>query len=312
MGLRLNNIKIIISGLDNAGKTSTLTVFDKRYNFEQEIKEIQPTKKIEYHKVQFLNKSIVFWDMGGQEQYREVYKVDPDFYFANTTLLLYIIDIQDSSRFELTLNYLNVILEYFKKNNMNVPLIVAFHKFDPQLKDNEELIENVDVLIKEIMKIEQLKKVFLATSIFDIFSIVQLISEVLSMFDDHYLDIYIYLEENLMYLEYISLILFDHNGTIISEHYSDSLDFNLLLKLISSIEECIIQLKKIQEENSEMDSRFTQIDDSLLSYLRQIIFKNHTFYIYALIKKEVKPSLLQKFPKFLKRLNKILKPVLSK
>ena len=161
------------------------------------------------------------------------------------------------------------------------------------------------------MNIEQLKKVFLDTSIYDVFSIVQLISEVVSVFDDHYLDIYVFLEKNLMDLEYISLILFDRNGTIISEHYSDSLDFNLYLKFMRAIKECIIQLKQIKEENSEIDSQFTQIDDSLLSYLHQIIFKDHTFYIYALIKKEVKPSLLQKFPKFLKRLNKILKHILS-
>ena len=118
------SIKIIISGLDNAGKTSILTALDKRYNFEQEIEELQPTKKIEYHQTQFLNKSIAFWDMGGQERYRKLYIADPDFYFANTNLLLYIIDIQDRSRFKLTLEYLNVILEYFEKNNIEVILPV--------------------------------------------------------------------------------------------------------------------------------------------------------------------------------------------
>ena len=308
----MKSIKIIISGLDNAGKTSILTAFDKRYNFEQKIKEIRPTKKIEYHKTQFLNKSIAFWDMGGQERYREIYKADPDFYFANTDLLLYIIDIQDRTRFELALEYLNLILGYFKKNNMNVPLIVTFHKFDPQLKNNEELIENIDVLIKDIMKIEQLKKVFLDTSIYDFFSIVQLISEVLSVFDDHYLEIHVYLEDSLMDLECISLILFDHKGTIISENYSDSIDFNLYSNLMSSIKEFIIKLKKIQVENSEIVSHFNQINDSLLTYWHQIIFNNQPFYIFALLKKEVKQSFLKKFPRFLKRLNKILKPVLSK
>ncbi|MHA1381952.1 MAG: ADP-ribosylation factor-like protein [Candidatus Helarchaeota archaeon] len=311
MELSLISIKIIISGLDNAGKTSILTAFDKRYNFEQEIKELQPTKKIEYHKVQFLEKSIVFWDMCGQERYRELYKADPDFYFANTNLLLYVIDIQDRSKFDLALDYLNVILEYFKKNDMNVPLIVAFHKFDPRLKDNEELIENIDVLMKDIMKIEQLKKVFLSTSIYDIFSIVQLISEVLSRFNDYYLDIYIYLEESLMKFECISLILFDYKGAIISENYSDAIDLNLLSKLLDSIKEYIIQLKRVQEENSEIGSHFNQINDYLLSYWHQINIKDHTFNLYVLIEKEVKPPFLKKLPKFLKRLNKILKPVLS-
>lgn len=312
MGLSLISIKIIISGLDNAGKTSILTAFDKRYNFEQEIEELRPTKKIEYHTTQFLNKYIAFWDMGGQEQYRKLYIANLDFYFANTDLLLYIIDIQDRFKFDLTLEYLNVILEYFEKNNMNVPLIVAFHKFDPQLKDNEELIENIDVLMEDIIKIEQLKKVFLATSIYDIFSIVQLISEVLSLFDDHYLEIYIYLEESLMDLECISLLLFDHRGTIISEHYSESIDSDLYLILISSIKEYILHLKKIQEENSEIETYFNQINDNLLSYCHQISYKDQTFYIYVLIKKEAKLSFLKKFPKFLKRLNKILKPVLLK
>ena len=68
-----STIKIIISGLDNAGKTSILTAFDKKYDFEKEVLELEPTKRIEYQRTQFLKNSIIFWDMGGQERYRNEY-----------------------------------------------------------------------------------------------------------------------------------------------------------------------------------------------------------------------------------------------
>jgi small GTP-binding protein len=300
------NIKIIISGLDNAGKTSILKVFDKRYDFEQEIKELQPTKKIEYHKTQFLNNTFSFWDMGGQKRYREEYQKDIDSYFANTDLLLYVIDTQESSRFDSTFEYLNKILEYFKKNNMNVPLIVTFHKSDPELKDNKELIENSEILTQKIIEIEQLHK-FFQTSIYDVVSIVQLISNTLSIFNEQHLKIYEILETGLIDLECESLILFEQNGIIIGENYSDSIDYEVYVSLMNSIKEHIIQLKKIQEENSELDSQFTQINSSLLSYLHQINIKDQMFYISALIKEEDKAKFLKIFPKFLKKLSKVLK-----
>ena len=49
-----NAIKIIISGLDNAGKTSILTALDKKFDFEKEIMQLKPTVKVEYSASNFL------------------------------------------------------------------------------------------------------------------------------------------------------------------------------------------------------------------------------------------------------------------
>ena len=68
------DVKIIISGLDNAGKTSILTALDKKYDFQKEIAELKPTIRIEYHQTMFLGNNVNIWDMGGQEQYRELYE----------------------------------------------------------------------------------------------------------------------------------------------------------------------------------------------------------------------------------------------
>jgi len=67
-------VKIIVSGLDNAGKTSILTALDKKYDFQKDIISLTPTIRVEYHTTYFLNQKVIFWDCGGQTQYRELYK----------------------------------------------------------------------------------------------------------------------------------------------------------------------------------------------------------------------------------------------
>ncbi len=89
-----NFIKIIVAGLDNAGKTSILTALNKKYDFQKDIVSLTPTIRVEYQATEFLKNRVVFWDMGGQEKYRKLYQEKQDLYFADTDLLVYIVDIQ--------------------------------------------------------------------------------------------------------------------------------------------------------------------------------------------------------------------------
>ena len=177
-------IKIVIAGLDNAGKTSILTALDKKYDFRKDIISLTPTIRVEYHAMEFLINKVVFWDMGGQEKYREIYQAKQDLYFAGTDLLLYVIDIQDKERFETSLSYLDMILNHFVKHKIEIPLIIAFHKYDPEIRTNEIILKDVEALRSSIKtKYPTFKILYQLTSIFDIISIVQLISYGLSIFD---------------------------------------------------------------------------------------------------------------------------------
>ncbi|MFW9990203.1 MAG: ADP-ribosylation factor-like protein, partial [Candidatus Odinarchaeota archaeon] len=109
-------LKIIVSGLDNAGKTSILTALDKKYDFEKDIVQLKPTIRVEYHKMNFLRNNCIYWDMGGQKAYREIYVNFQDVYFDSTDLLIYVIDIQDPERFDDSLGYLNSILTFFSES----------------------------------------------------------------------------------------------------------------------------------------------------------------------------------------------------
>ncbi|MFX1238171.1 MAG: ADP-ribosylation factor-like protein [Promethearchaeota archaeon] len=306
-----NTLKIILSGLDYAGKSSILTALDKKFDFEKYIMELKPTIKVEYNKRKFLDFNIYIWDMGGQEKYRALYEKNRDAYFSDTNLVLFIIDIQDKERFEMSLGYLDMILKYFDENSMDVPLIVSFHKFDPELRGNEVINENITELRELIFKkYPKVKILFQQTSIYDIISIVQLISYALSVFDPKFFELSHLLESYLEKFNCSSLILFDENGIIISEFYSEEIDPDSYIVLLESIKEHLYLLKRMQEEKYDSDYNFTTIENNILSYLHKISIGKDNFYVSVLVKEESKESLLDNFSDFINELGNITKELL--
>lgn len=305
-------IKIIVAGLDNAGKTSILTALDKKYDFQKDIVSLTPTIRVEYQATEFLKNKVVFWDLGGQEKYRTLYEQKQELYFANTDLLVYIIDIQDTKRLETSLAYLDMILQNFMKYKMDIPLIVSFHKYDPELRENEGIIRQVEDLQEIILqKYPSVKILFQQTSIFDIISIVQLISYGLSIFDDKFFDLSELLETYLKEFNCSSLIVFDKNGIIISEYYSELVEPEIYIELIESIKDHLFLLKRMLEESYETDYNFSNVGKNLLSYLHRIEIADNSLFISVIIKEALKDEFLEKFTDFLKEIKAILRPLLS-
>jgi GTPase SAR1 family protein len=306
-------IKVIISGLDNAGKTSILTALNKKYDFQKDVISLTPTIRVEYQATEFLKNRIVFWDMGGQEKYRKMYHDKQELYFADTDLLIYIVDIQDKQRIETSLTYLDAILQYFQRNNMVVPLIISFHKFDPEYSANEGMIEEVESLREHLLrKYPSFKILFQQTSIYDVISIIQLVSYGLSVFDEKFFDLSELLEKYLVQFESESLILFDKNGIILSEYYNDIIEPEIYIELIESIKEHLYLLKRMQEESYETDYALSSIGDELISYLHRIELEDESLFVSVITKEKLKETLLEKFSDFMTELKNILKPLLTR
>jgi small GTP-binding protein len=306
-------IKVIVSGLDNAGKTSVLTALNKKYDFQKEITALSPTIRVEYQATEFLKNRIVFWDMGGQEKYRKLYQEKQELYFADTDLLIYIIDIQDTKRIETSLMYLDAILQNFMKNKMDVPLIISFHKFDPEFIRNERMIEEIESLREHLLKkYPSFKILFQLTSIYDIISIIQLSSYGLSVFDEKFFNLSELLEKYLIQFESESLILFDKNGIILSEYYKDDIEPEIYVELIESIKEHLFLLKRMQEESYETDYALSSIGEALISYLHRIELENESLFVSVVVKEKLKEPLLEKFSDFMFELTEILKPLLTR
>lgn len=85
--------KVIIVGLDNAGKTTILYQF-----LMNEVVHTSPTIGSNVEEVIWKNIHFIMWDIGGQESLRSAWNT----YYANTEFVILVIDSTDRERLSLT------------------------------------------------------------------------------------------------------------------------------------------------------------------------------------------------------------------
>ncbi|MFX0029651.1 MAG: ADP-ribosylation factor-like protein, partial [Candidatus Hermodarchaeota archaeon] len=91
-------IKVLLTGLDKAGKSSFLLGIRRRYS---EIIKALPTRGVERTEENLFeeqNSVISLWDLAGQKQYRERFLEQSKIYLYNVDLIFFFIDIQDVER----------------------------------------------------------------------------------------------------------------------------------------------------------------------------------------------------------------------
>ncbi|MFX1259918.1 MAG: hypothetical protein ACFFAN_18870, partial [Promethearchaeota archaeon] len=128
----------------------------------------------------------------------------------------------------------------------------------------------------------------------------------LSVFDSAFFELSTLMEEYLNIFNCLSLIIFDKNGIIISEYYSNTIEPNIYLELLENVKEHLFLLKRMQEEQ-EPDYNFFSIGDKILSYLHKIEYKKYWYYVSVLIEEDKKESLLEKFSDLINEIMKIFK-----
>jgi len=112
-------LRILLLGLDNAGKTTLLKVLAS-----EDISHITPTQGFNIKSVQSKGFKLNVWDIGGQRRIRPYWKN----YFENTDLLIYVIDSSDRKRFEETGEELTELLE--EEKLAGVPVLIFANKQD--------------------------------------------------------------------------------------------------------------------------------------------------------------------------------------
>uniref|UniRef100_A0A0B7AKS9 ADP-ribosylation factor-like protein 3 n=1 Tax=Arion vulgaris TaxID=1028688 RepID=A0A0B7AKS9_9EUPU len=112
-------LRILLLGLDNAGKTTLLKVLAS-----EDITHITPTQGFNIKSVQSKGFKLNVWDIGGQRRIRPYWKN----YFENTDLLIYVIDSSDRKRFEETGDELTELLDEDKL--AGVPVLIFANKQD--------------------------------------------------------------------------------------------------------------------------------------------------------------------------------------
>jgi small GTP-binding protein len=164
-------LKILIMGLDNSGKTSIILSLTKNTNLLSYY-SLKPTAGAQIMNIEEGNTKYNIWELGGQEQYRKDYIKDMDRYFHEADRFIYVIDIQDNSRFDGALDYLKTIIQSIPKNLNLADFSIFLHKYDPNLELQSSFSKTVAAnLIAQIKKIVPAKLNFklYKTSIYTVF-----------------------------------------------------------------------------------------------------------------------------------------------
>ena len=131
-----NNAKIVMLGLDTAGKTTMLYRLKLNETVVRptigsfNVETVQPTESV----------SFTVWDVGGQDKIRPLWK----HYFHGSEGLIYVIDSADRSRFSEARNELIRILE--SDEMVGVPLVILANKQDlPNAASTSEIITQLEL-----------------------------------------------------------------------------------------------------------------------------------------------------------------------
>lgn len=151
--------KILIMGLDNSGKTSIIMSLKENTNLLSYF-SLRPTKGLSVEEFKNDQQGMVCWDLGGQAQYRKKYLKDFSRYLKETEKIIFVIDVQDTNRYDLALEYLEGLIEVLKNSECFIEISLFLHKFDPNLinkedfknlfhKINTELVNKIKTIIPD-------------------------------------------------------------------------------------------------------------------------------------------------------------------
>ncbi len=301
---KLKNIKFVLAGLDNAGKTSFLIALQAKYNFQDKVKNLMPTVRIEYSTLNFLNRwEIDFWDMGGQENYREDYLNKP-VYFSDTTFFYYFIDIQDEMKYEIALNYLNELLKIYSDLNFKKEIIICMNKHDPNLKEDKTISNREKELQKLIIQNEEFKFEFFPTTYYDISSITKVVSYSLNKLLK-FNNVTSFLQKIVKKFRSIYAVVYTDSGLIVSDYFEETFNPTDYLELITSkVNEDLVLIQKLAEKKTTFITKISHFDDKS-EYITRFSIGPNVFYLRILgpiLDKEKIKSELRDFPNDLARI----------
>jgi len=232
--------KIIVAGLDKAGKTAILTTFGGKLGID-ELTKLKPTKRVDRQQIDTDDLALFVWDFGGQTQYRKDYLKNPEAYFLGVDLLLYVIDVQDYGRFEEAFTYLRQILDALVLLEEVPHLLIFVHKFDPDLREDPDIQLNVE-FIKENLKDIVLDREF--------------------EYEIYLTSIYSQISNEPEFSKFLKQMVNERD--LVADPTLDKLDE--LTKIVRNALNAIIKLSESMTlKHAEINARFEMIEDELLN-----------------------------------------------
>ena len=145
--LEKNIKKLILVGLDNAGKTSILLSLKGIKNLRK-FASVNPTRGSDTATFIAFDAGYNIIDLGGQEAYRNAHLKNFKQHLIGTNKIIYVIDVQDEKRYDMAIEYLISIIDLIPESHA-IDFSIFLHKFDPDLAQSNEKIS--DSVINELV-----------------------------------------------------------------------------------------------------------------------------------------------------------------
>jgi len=301
-------IKILMTGLDRAGKTSFLHAVKQRYS---EIIKTLPTKGVARSEEKIFeeqNSLISLWDLGGQKKYRDKFIEQRKVYLYNVDLLFYFIDIQDSERISEAIELFGTVIKSLIELEEFPPIVICLNKFDPDIKNAKDIKKNAKTLKEKIKKISEkfFVKIF-QTSIFDHWSLVAAYSFGLSQLSPNRELFENQLKHFAKKINSDAILLLNENGIILSNFAKRGISEKVFFFSAPHFQ----TLYKTFKEFKLLKQDFL-ISSGITSESKKIIFKRipvekYNLYLLLFMEKELNMDKIDSnLPKLSKNLNELI------
>ncbi len=266
--------KILLIGLDDAGKSSILAVLQDKFSI---IKSLLPTRGVKREKLDFFGYPIVSWDLGGQIVYREkLYFSRPELFFTEADIILYVIDTQDPNRIPEAANYFREVLKVLIELKEKPELLIVLSKSDQDARKTllwQQSSNSIENKFNNIVdEFEDFKIDFCDTSIFQRETIMQMFSVALKKVSDTSEIIENILEEFASLVEAKASSLVSMDGLIFgsfTKSDTDEMLVNNTALLLQTLSNFYNSIGLIREKSIKLElplNGFTILGEKLFEY----------------------------------------------
>ncbi|MHA2181876.1 MAG: ADP-ribosylation factor-like protein [Promethearchaeota archaeon] len=301
-------IKIILTGLDKAGKSSFLFGIRRKYS---EIIKALPTKGVERTEESIFeeqNSLISLWDLGGQKKYLERFLEQSKVYLYNVDLIFFFIDIQDVERIEEALILFRRISKTLIELDEYPPIVICLNKFDPDLKGSKEIFKNLEIIADEVEKGSDkfLTKIF-QTSIFDHWSLITAYSYGLSQLSPNRELFKNQLKQFANKTNSDAILLLNENGIILSNFSKSEIServFEISAPHFQTLYKTFKEFKVLKQD--------FMVSSGIADESKKVIFKKiqvgkYSLYLLMFIEKSLEIRKIEKYlPDFSKNLVELI------
>ena len=147
-------MKVVVAGLDYAGKTSLINRLLNDYNYNDMI-NLEPTVGANVEEFQSERLDLVLWDLGGQKDHINEYLTSPERFFVHVDVMIFVFDSQDDIRYDNALQYLSDLIDIFGFLNETPYVVILLNKAD------SDIIQDPDFQIKLEYLMDKISTIFM-------------------------------------------------------------------------------------------------------------------------------------------------------